>query len=121
MENRHIQSYRDLKMWQKAKNFAVDIYKTTEKFPKEELYGITSQLRRASVSIPSNIAEGFRRKFPREKVQFLRMAYGSGAEIDTQLTIARELNYLEGARYDALSRELTEIMKIINVVINKLQ
>lgn len=66
-------SYKDLKMWQKAKDFAVQVYRVTEQFPREEQYGLTSQLRRASVSIASNIAEGFRRRFPKEKIQFLRV------------------------------------------------
>ena len=115
-----ITSYKDLKMWQKAKDFTVHIYRTTEQFPKEEQYGLVSQSRRASVSIASNIAEGFRRRFPKEKIQFLRMAYGSGAEIETQLIIAYELGYLEKEEYEKLTNELAEIMKIINVVINKL-
>ncbi len=118
--NEKITSYQDLKMWQKAKDFAVHVYKATEQFPAEERYGLTSQSRRASVSIASNIAEGFRRRFPKEKIQFLRMAYGSGAEIETQLIIAYELGYLEKEKYEKLTNELAEIMKIINVVINRL-
>jgi len=107
-------------MWQKAMGFAVAAYRVTERFPAEERYGLMSQLRRAAVSIASNIAEGFRRKFPREKIQFLRMAYGSGAEIETQLIISNELNYLGKADFEKLMSDLEEIMKIINVVINKL-
>lgn len=107
-------------MWRKAKDFAVSIYRETERFPKEELYGITSQLRRAAVSIASNIAEGFRRTSKKEKVQFLRMAYGSGAELETQLIIAKEIGYLDSFNYQRLSSDLGEVMKIINVVVNKL-
>jgi len=107
-------------MWQKSKDLAVKIYKKTAKFPKEEQYGLTSQLRRASVSIASNISEGFHRRFPKEKIQFLRMAYGSGAEIETQLIIAAELKYLNEKEFEALSNELKEIMKMINVVLNRL-
>ncbi len=120
MLSEKINSFRDLKMWQKAKDFALRIYKITEQFPKEELYSLTSQLRRASVSVASNIAEGFRRRSSKEKIQFLRMAYGSGAEIETQLIIARELNYFNESDYRVLMADLGEIMKIINVVVNKL-
>ncbi len=115
-----IRSYKDLKMWQKAKDFSVHVYKETRFFPKEEVYGLTSQLRRASVSIVSNIAEGFRRWSSKEKVQFLRIAYGSGAEIETQLLIATDLGYLKAKESESLLSELEEIMKMINVVINKL-
>jgi len=122
MENNKekIVSYKDLIMWCKAKDLAVCIYKITEKFPREEIYGLTNQLRRAAVSIASNIAEGFRRKFPKEKCQFLRMAYGSAAEIDTQLIIAKELGYLNEGEYVKIIMSLEEIMKMINVVLLKL-
>lgn len=120
MENSKIQSYKDLIMWQKAKDFAVHVYRATYEFPKEERYGITNQLRRASVSIASNIAEGFRRKSPKEKVQFLRVAYGSSAEVETQLIIARDLGYIKEDYYGRLIGELEEIMKIVNVVIHRL-
>ena len=115
-----ILSFRDLKMWQKAKEFAVIIYRVTREFPREETYGLTSQLRRASISIASNIAEGFHRKFPKEKIQFLRVAYGSGAEIETQLEIAKELTYISAPAYEDIIGKLSEIMKIINVVMDKL-
>lgn len=118
--NEKISSYKDLKMWHKAKDFAVHVYKTTEQFPREEQYGLTSQLRRASVSVASNIAEGFRRRSAKEKIQFLRISYGSGAEIETQLIISRELGYIDNIHYEKLISDLEEIMKIINVVINKL-
>lgn len=120
MANEKIKSFQDLIMWQKAKSFAIHIYKVTGNFPKEELYGITNQLRRAAISIPSNIAEGFRRRSQKDKIHFSRMAYGSGAEIETQLIIAQELDYLSDDEYMELQSELTEIMKMINVVINKL-
>ncbi len=107
-------------MWQKSKDFAIKLYRATENFPEIEQYGLTSQLRRAAVSISSNISEGFHRKFPKEKVQFLRMAYGSGAEIETQLIIASELEYLGHKESEILINELKEIMKMINVVLNKL-
>lgn len=115
-----IKSYQDLVMWQKAKDLAVLLYRTTEKFPASELYGLTSQIRRAGVSIASNIAEGFRRKSPKEKIQFLRISYGSSGEVETQLSIAQELGYLTGEEYEALVAKLQEIEKMIHVVINRL-
>ncbi len=108
-------------MWQKSKDFAVKVYSVTKDFPKEEAYGLVSQLRRASVSIASNIAEGFQRRSPAEKKQFLRIALGSGAEAQTQIIISEELGYLSGPVAGDLQRELEEIMKIINAVLNKLQ
>ncbi|MEK7607976.1 MAG: four helix bundle protein [Patescibacteria group bacterium] len=116
----NVKSYKDLIMWQKAKDFVIRLYKATDRFPREETYGLTSQLRRAGVSIPSNIAEGFNRKHSGEKTQFLRIAYGSGAEVETQLIIALELGYLSGVEYAALEAELGEVMKMINTVLNKL-
>jgi len=80
-----IRSYRDLIIWQEAKNLTIVIYKITDKFPRSELYGLTSQIRRAAVSIPSNIAEGFGRKSKKEKIKFLHISFGSGAELETQL------------------------------------
>lgn len=112
-------SYRDLEVWQISKKFAVNIYRATASFPRDEIYGLTSQLRRAGVSIPSNIAEGFRRKSPKEKVQFLRIAYGSGSEIETQIEIALDLGYFTKPVYDNLSGELTSVMKMLNVMISK--
>lgn len=110
----NIQSYRDLVVWQKSKRYAVRVYKITEKFPSHEMYGLTSQMRRAGISIPSDIAEGFRRKSKKEKAQFLRMAYGSGAELETQLEISHDLEYLTQVEYEELMRELEEVMKMLN-------
>ncbi|MBI4087636.1 MAG: four helix bundle protein [Candidatus Liptonbacteria bacterium] len=120
-EKLNIKSYRDLIIWQRTKSSAVLIYKITEKFPTSELYGITSQMRRAAVSMPSNIAEGFRRKSVKEKLQFLRMAYGSGAELETQLEISRDLGYLSDQDYKNLSTELDQTMKMMNRTINTLE
>ena len=114
-----INSHTDLIVWQKAKEFTIDLYKITNAFPKEEQYGLTSQLRRAAVSIPSNIAEGFRRGSKKEKRQFLRIAYGSGAEIETQLINAKELGYLKDTDYKKLVSVLTEVMKILNTLIRQ--
>src|ERR1035437_9904168 len=95
-----INSYRDLVIWQKARAYAVATYRITGAFPKSEIYGLVSQMRRAAVSIPSNIAEGFNRGFKKERIQFLRIAYGSGAELETQLEIAKDLNYIATGDYE---------------------
>jgi four helix bundle protein len=91
-------SYQDLVAWQKAMNLVEEIYKTTRNFPKDELYGLTSQLRRAAVSIPSNIAEGQGRLTPGEFRQFLGHARGSLLETETQVLMAGRLNYISGRR-----------------------
>src|SRR3989304_4895952 len=108
-KNGKIKSYRDLVVWRRAKEYTVQIYKATEEFPVHELYGLTSQMRRAAVSIPSNIAEGFRRKSRKEKLQFLGIAYGSGAELETQLDISFSLGYIKQEEHLSLANELDEI------------
>ena len=86
--------HKDLKAWQESMDLVVTIYKITSKFPDEEKYGLTTQLRRASVSVPSNIAEGSARKGNKEYIQFLYVALGSLAELDTQLEIAQNLEFI---------------------------
>jgi len=115
-----IRSYRDLDVWRRSKSLAVQIYRTTDNFPKQEIYSLVSQIRRAAVSIPSNIAEGFRRKSIKEKSQFLSISFGSGAELETQLEIAKDLGYLTNSEYPVLSKELDEIMRMLNKIINNL-
>jgi four helix bundle protein len=97
-------SYRELLVWQKAKAFAVQIYQATEQFPRAETYGLTSQIRRAGVSVASNIAEGQGRLTSGEFLHFLGQARGSLLELDTQLPIALDLNYLRPDQYEILDR-----------------
>lgn len=113
-------SYKDLIVWQKSVDFSVKIYQQTEKFPKSELFGLTDQLRRAAIAIPSNIAEGQRRGHRLEYIQFLRISYGSGAEIETQILIAQKIGYLSQEDFSQLSSLLTEIMSMLTVLIHKL-
>jgi len=87
--------FRDLRVWQKGVDLVKEIYTITKSFPSDELYGLTSQMRRAAVSIPSNIAEGFRRKGAKEFKQFLTIALGSCSELETQTVIAHELGYID--------------------------
>lgn len=120
MDNKKISSYRDLVVWQKALDLSVEIYNLTESFPKEEIYGLTSQIRKASVSIPSNIAEGRYRGSKKDFSQFLRIAYASGAELETQLEIAKRLTKTKALDYDKADGLLLEVMKMLNTIIRSL-
>lgn len=97
-----------------------EIYKVCEDFPKSELYGLTSQMRRSAVAIPSNIAEGQRRGHKAEFVQFLRIAFGSGAELETQTLLARNIGYLSEKELIKINPLLDEVMKMLNKLINTL-
>ena len=98
----------------------VNIYEITEKFPREEIYGLTSQIRRAAVSIPSNIAEGRYRGTKADYIRFLRISYGSGAELETQLEISKRLLKTKILNYNKVDSLLEEVMKMLNVMISKL-
>ena len=106
------QSFKDLIVWQKARDLAVLIYKLTEQFPKSELYGLTSQMRRAAISISSNIAESYHRFHSKEKQQFLAIAFGSGSELESQMEIAKVL--FPDLNYKQSEDLLLEVMKILN-------
>jgi four helix bundle protein len=110
-------SYRDLIVWQKAKKFVIEIYRATEPFPQSELYGLTCQLRRAAVSVASNIAEGQGRATPGEFVNFLSNARGSLLEIATQLEISRDLGFLRDTRYSEMDSELRDVLGLLNLLI----
>jgi four helix bundle protein len=106
-------SYQDLEVWKLSIEFVKEIYRLTEKFPPSEIYGLTNQIRRAGVSIPSNIAEGQGRNSSKEFRQFLAIALGSLAEIETQLIIAREINFLGNEETDPLLETIDRIRKMI--------
>jgi four helix bundle protein len=114
-------SYRDLIAWQKAKVLALDVYVCTRKFPRDEIYGVTSQMRRAAVSVPSNIAEGKGRYSIKELVQFLYRARGSLLELETQLEIAHELTYLNSIEFHRLKGMTEELGRIVNGLVNRFQ
>lgn len=115
-----MKSYKDLIVWQKSVDLSVMIYKITEGFPKSELYSLTSQVKRCCVSIPSNIAEGQRRGHKAEYIQFLRVAFGSGAELETQILIAFKIGYLDQKQFNQINELLQEIMKMLNKLISVL-
>ncbi|MDP2143824.1 MAG: four helix bundle protein [Gallionella sp.] len=108
-----IESYRSLLVWQKAVDFAVFIYRLTAEFPKQEMYGIVSQMQRAAVSIPSNIAEGKERQSDRDFARFITIALGSLAELETQLLIARRLDYLSESGWQEATIQADEIGKML--------
>jgi four helix bundle protein len=114
-------SYRDLIAWQKAMMLVKHIYLHTRCFPKEELYGLASQMRRASVSVPSNIAEGQGRASKEEFKQFLAVARGSLLEVETQVLIAADLNYLDVRTAQELETQTKELLWILNGLIGSLR
>ena len=112
-----VRSYRDLLAWRKSMELVTDIYRITQRFPNSEMYGLTAQLRRAAVSVPSNIAEGQGRLSSGEFRQFLGHARGSLLEVETQVLIARALGYLQPARSDSLLSQTAEVGRIVNGLI----
>ena len=115
-----ISSYKELVAYKKSYEAVKLIYKLTNSFPQSEMYGITSQIRRSAVSIPSNIAEGYMRG-SKEYVQFLKIALGSAAELDTQLCISRDLGFLKDVDFNKLNGLVVEVMKLLTVYIKKLR
>ena len=115
-----IKSYKDLNIWKRSIKVVENIYKITKNFPKEEIYGLTSQLRRSAVSIPSNIAEGFARYSNKEYKQFLFISLGSCAELSTQIIIALRLGYLKRKKADQFLNEIDEISKMTMSLIKRL-
>lgn len=115
-----ISSYKDLLVWQKGIVVCEKVYIITEKFPREEIYGLTSQMRRAAVSIPSNIAEGRNRGTRKDFIQFLRIALGSTSELETQIEIARKLPQTNKLSYEEIAILLEEVSKMLTSMIKKL-
>ncbi len=114
-------SYKDLRAWKQSINLVLEIYRCTRKFPKDEMYSLTRQLRRAAVSVASNIAEGKGRSSDKELVLFLHHARGSLLEVETQLLIARELGYLDEADAEQVLQETEHLAKTLNALINSLK
>ncbi len=114
-------SYQDLVAWQKAMDLVTVIYKVTRSFPKEESYGLTSQLRRAAVSVPGNIAEGQGRRGAAEFKHFLRLSLGSLMELETQVMIAERLHHLESESAETILRDSGELGRVLNGLINSLK
>jgi len=115
-----MKSYKDLIAYKKGYQLALDIYRITQKFPKEELYGLSSQMRRAAVSIPSNIAEGYMRG-SKEYIQFLKIALGSCAELETQLSLSKDLRLCSDSDFSNAYQLLTEAMKLLSSYISRMR
>jgi len=112
-------SYRDLVVWQKSIGLSLLVYELTDNFPSEEKYGLSAQMRRSAVSIASNIAEGKMRGYNKEFRKFLLIAYGSAAELDTQITIAKQLTSTSSCDYTGIEPLLEEILKMLNRLIGQ--
>lgn len=107
-------SYKELKVWQRSIELVLEIYNLTKLFPKEETYGLTSQMRRSAISIPSNIAEGYSRKHRQEYSQFIRVAFASAAELETQITISNKLELISEQDFNKVEALLSEILKMLH-------
>jgi four helix bundle protein len=118
---REVKSYKDLLIWQKGIDLVVEVYKAVKAFPREELYALSDQIKRSSVSVPSNIAEGQARQHTTEFRQFLHVSLGSLAELDTQTIIANKLGYMSEKRLSSISNEITQLRKMMFSLISKLK
>ena len=116
-----LKNYKDLKVWQKAYQLCITIYKLTKHFPKEEQYGLTSQIRRSAVSVPSNIAEGYGRKTTQEYMQSLYIAYGSHCELETQIMLSKDLGYIKSDDFQKLQRYIGDVERMLKALIKSLQ
>ena len=116
-----LKNYKELKVWQASYKTCLYIYKITKQFPKEEMYGLTSQIRRSAVAIPSNIAEGYGRKTTLEYVRFLYIAYGSVCELETQTMICGDLGYVRKEKLDQLKKEIGDVERMLKAMIKSLE
>lgn len=121
MERKKIKSFTDLIVWQEGHKLVLEIYKMTKVFPKEELYGLVSQMRRAAVSVTSNIAEGFSRRSYKEKTRFYRQGLGSLTELQNQLLISRDLSYIKSSSFDVVVEQMISVHKLFNRLIKSSQ
>ena len=121
LKSMQIKTYRDLLVWQKSMALVTEVYKLSKLFPNEEVYGLTSQMRRCAVSIPSNIAEGYGRNSTSDYVRFLRVASASLYELQTQAEIALNLRYLKKSDFDNLYESSREIERMLSSLVRKLK
>lgn len=117
----YLKSYKELIVWQKSILLVKQVFLLTDKLPKSEIYGLTSQIRRAVVSIPSNIAEGYGRRSSKEYAQFYSIAYGSGLELETQLIVCKELTFITDNEFKAIYSLLEEVLKMLNSMLAKMK
>ncbi|MCJ7448577.1 MAG: four helix bundle protein [Bacteroidales bacterium] len=112
-----LQTHKDLKVWQESRKLVKEIYSLTSRFPKDEIYSLTAQIKRAAISIPSNIAEGAARDSNKEYIHFLYISLGSVAELDTQLIIARDQSFINEKEFNEISEKLDSIGKMLSGLI----
>lgn len=117
---RKVESYKELIVYQKGYQLALEVYKATKNYPKDEIYGLVSQMRRSAVSIPSNIAEGYRRGHRKEYLQFLHVAYGSCAELETLLSLSSDLGFMERNTFKKLYQPQDEVSRLLKGLITSL-
>lgn len=116
-----IRSFKDLHAWRQAHDLVVHTYKLTKGFPRDELFGIVNQMRRAAVSVPSNIAEGFTRNSNKEKAQFYAIAKGSLTELESQFLISRDLGYISGPDFNSIQDRMYQLGKIITGLVKAIR
>lgn len=121
MQTKTIYSYKDLIVWQKSMDLVVCVYALAAQYPNSELYTLTSQTKRSAISIPSNIAEGRRRSSRKDYYRFLLIAYGSGAELETQIEIAKRLSFSENINFSKVDSLLEEVMRMLNKIVAELR
>ena len=116
-----LKNYKELNVWQKSYELCLKIYRITAKFPNEEKYGLTSQIRRSAVSIPSNIAEGYGRKTTVDYIRMLYISYGSVCELETQILLAGDLGFIEKGELSAAKKDIAEIERMLKALIKSLE
>lgn len=116
-----MRDFRKLKVWKKSHKLTLSIYKSTSSFPKEELYGLTSQMRRSSSSIPSNIAEGCGRNLQPQFARFLNIAFGSASELEYQLILSKDLGFLPIEKFEELLKRVTEVKRMLASLLQRVQ
>ncbi len=119
--DQEVNSFHDLAVWQKGMEMTKAIYQTTQHFPKREMYGMSDQLRRASVSVPANISEGWGRNTPRSYVHFLQVAKGSVSEVETIFLIAHDMGYVDPKRFEEVIEKIRTVNKVLNGMIRTLK
>jgi four helix bundle protein len=115
-----VKDFRQLKVWQRAHQLTLETYRTTASFPRSEAYGLTPQIRRAAVSIPSNLAEGCGRNGDAELARFCNIASGSASELEYQILLARDLKLIKPEDYEQLAQQVTEIKRMLTVFVQRL-
>jgi len=116
-----LRNYQDLKVWQKGYNLCLEVYRLLKKFPVEERYGLSLQMRRSVVSIPSNIAEGYGRRGKQEYIHYLYVAYGSYCEFETQLLLASDLDYIKKETFEKIFEMAREVERMLKALIDSLE